>query len=1020
MSSWKHRSNATARDEGWTRKETSRSDNDRLTEPNVTQDARGYRSSDRIADSPARSRFDRQDEEESGRRERDLASSSTKTDRWGRTIESASINVSNQRPREDLYAESSRQADRRRRSSVSLTPDREDDRNSKYGSVTNRHARSYRRSPSPNATGITTRAVYPSRAMPSGERSTMTPEIEGRGGYPRQSDASARNRADHYDDDLLTRDQDLYSTEYSGRGNRVQPTSHRVKENATSSHSRPNAIPTPTRNDPYAPRPIGIQSRRNHSAALGLEREANLNTPNHSPLKRNAMAEGSGDARKRQRRSPQPDTPSTASVGWDRWRRGPDQEESRSNIRPHTPRTGDREDAPRWRSERDQSSPWAENRESKHGGGSSSRSERFPSRDDRLPVDNHNGHPDQASTRDRWNRRTPSRSPPRRSRNDPQYVDAKGRHESPPRGTSRSQQKRSDTPDTPDTPSPRSHSPTERKRGMTREHPDVQSQGKRRSPSPFDRSNARAPGVNQRDRKQDRLYGKLSQPDTPLTPENALRTGSADVNGRPSQTIETDQRPTGRMTPDTPPSEGGGESSRNETPSVQPSVPRFPRGQPPTGPRNPMVGSDRPMPSTPTGIPTGPAADRKAPPTGPSNQTVRSRTPDSGALTGARGFVSIALPKKTPTQPRRDRLAAGQGATSLGPAGLSSRSSDTLEALSIKKQLGEEKQRYSQMLQQSRNYVRLSMELITKRDPSLSTELVDQLRISFRREPTVAEVRETGSLYRQLKAIKGLEARQIELSKPPEQISEEVAHSAHSDRPVHVEQIEAQGSGGDGRVSGWRSKETSIQRTPSPEHQGRHQRSALPVEQRPMDAGRWRHRSRSYERELVRRRSASRSRSPNRSRRRSRSRSTERRPTIRHRHGDDSSRRDTTVPQTLSAQQNVGAKPSPPSVPPPAPAPVVAPIEPKIPRGRPYEKVVQVGEGTYGKVYKARNKDGLGLVALKRIRMEGEKDGFPVTAMREIKLLQGLEHDNIIRLHEMMVAHGEFQIMVRLYRTKPG
>lgn len=52
--------------------------------------------------------------------------------------------------------------------------------------------------------------------------------------------------------------------------------------------------------------------------------------------------------------------------------------------------------------------------------------------------------------------------------------------------------------------------------------------------------------------------------------------------------------------------------------------------------------------------------------------------------------------------------------------------------------------------------------------------------------------------------------------------------------------------------------------------------------------------------------------------------------------------------------------------------------------------------------------------------MEGEKDGFPVTAMREIKLLQGLEHDNIIRLHEMMVAHGEFQIMVRLYRTKPG
>lgn len=73
----------------------------------------------------------------------------------------------------------------------------------------------------------------------------------------------------------------------------------------------------------------------------------------------------------------------------------------------------------------------------------------------------------------------------------------------------------------------------------------------------------------------------------------------------------------------------------------------------------------------------------------------------------------------------------------------------------------------------------------------------------------------------------------------------------------------------------------------------------------------------------------------------------------------------------------------------------------------PYEKIAQVGEGTYGKVYKARNSEGLGLVALKRIRMEGEKDGFPVTAMREIKLLQGLDHVNIVKLHEMMISNGK-------------
>jgi hypothetical protein len=75
--------------------------------------------------------------------------------------------------------------------------------------------------------------------------------------------------------------------------------------------------------------------------------------------------------------------------------------------------------------------------------------------------------------------------------------------------------------------------------------------------------------------------------------------------------------------------------------------------------------------------------------------------------------------------------------------------------------------------------------------------------------------------------------------------------------------------------------------------------------------------------------------------------------------------------------------------------------------GEAYERLACVGEGTYGKVYKARRVEDGTYVALKRIRMEGEKDGFPVTAMREIKLLQSLKHDNIIRLYEMMVSKGK-------------
>ncbi|KAI5124816.1 hypothetical protein M0805_005447 [Coniferiporia weirii] len=78
----------------------------------------------------------------------------------------------------------------------------------------------------------------------------------------------------------------------------------------------------------------------------------------------------------------------------------------------------------------------------------------------------------------------------------------------------------------------------------------------------------------------------------------------------------------------------------------------------------------------------------------------------------------------------------------------------------------------------------------------------------------------------------------------------------------------------------------------------------------------------------------------------------------------------------------------------------------ETPKDQLYAIVSQVGEGTFGKVYKARNTVSGVHVALKRIRMEAERDGFPVTAMREIKLLQSLRHANIVQLMEMMVHHG--------------
>ncbi|KAF9192288.1 kinase subunit of RNA polymerase II carboxy-terminal domain kinase I [Haplosporangium sp. Z 767] len=86
-----------------------------------------------------------------------------------------------------------------------------------------------------------------------------------------------------------------------------------------------------------------------------------------------------------------------------------------------------------------------------------------------------------------------------------------------------------------------------------------------------------------------------------------------------------------------------------------------------------------------------------------------------------------------------------------------------------------------------------------------------------------------------------------------------------------------------------------------------------------------------------------------------------------------------------------------------SPAP---PVTPALKGEDLYERVGQVGEGTYGKVYKARNRQTGEYVALKRIRMEAEKDGFPITAMREIKLLQSLSHSYVVSLKELMVSKG--------------
>jgi len=65
----------------------------------------------------------------------------------------------------------------------------------------------------------------------------------------------------------------------------------------------------------------------------------------------------------------------------------------------------------------------------------------------------------------------------------------------------------------------------------------------------------------------------------------------------------------------------------------------------------------------------------------------------------------------------------------------------------------------------------------------------------------------------------------------------------------------------------------------------------------------------------------------------------------------------------------------------------------------------KIGEGTYGVVYKAKDRVTGEIIALKKIRLEAEDEGIPSTAIREISLLKELQHPNIVRLYD--VVHTE-------------
>ena len=79
-----------------------------------------------------------------------------------------------------------------------------------------------------------------------------------------------------------------------------------------------------------------------------------------------------------------------------------------------------------------------------------------------------------------------------------------------------------------------------------------------------------------------------------------------------------------------------------------------------------------------------------------------------------------------------------------------------------------------------------------------------------------------------------------------------------------------------------------------------------------------------------------------------------------------------------------------------------------------------VGKGTFGVVFKVKIKPNFQKeftrirehYALKEILTENEKEGFPITAIREIMLLKRIKHENIIELDDIVFSNKENKVFL--------
>lgn len=77
-----------------------------------------------------------------------------------------------------------------------------------------------------------------------------------------------------------------------------------------------------------------------------------------------------------------------------------------------------------------------------------------------------------------------------------------------------------------------------------------------------------------------------------------------------------------------------------------------------------------------------------------------------------------------------------------------------------------------------------------------------------------------------------------------------------------------------------------------------------------------------------------------------------------------------------------------------------------------YTKERKVGEGTYAVVYLGTKQSSGRKIAVKEIKTSEFKDGLDMSAIREVKYLQEIQHENVIELIDIFLAYDNLNLVL--------